>query len=181
MAEKWGFPHELVQKAEGYLGEGERKVSQLLQSLEQTQHEMEGKLRKAEEAKREAESFRKHTETLLAQARKEEERLSGHRLAAPVPWYCGSTMMARREAFDAVGGFDPGLLHTDVDDWVQRCGRAGLAFEVLPDVLTRRRLHRGNLSRTRAGEKREAVLALVKATLDRRRRGGGPDDPPPAP
>jgi DNA mismatch repair protein MutS2 len=75
MAEKWGFPHELVQKAEGYLGEGERKVSQLLQSLEQTQHEMEGKLRKAEEAKREAESFRKHTETLLAQARKEEERL----------------------------------------------------------------------------------------------------------
>ena len=75
MAEKWGLPHELVQKAQGYLGEGERKVSQLLQSLEQTQHEMEGKLREAEKTKREAESFRKQTETFLSQARKEEERL----------------------------------------------------------------------------------------------------------
>ena len=75
MAEKWGFPHELVRKAQGYLGEGERKVSQLLLSLEQTQHEMEGKLREAEETGREAESFRKRTEAFLAQARKEEEQI----------------------------------------------------------------------------------------------------------
>ncbi len=46
---------ELVQQAQGYLGEGERKVSQLLQNLEQTQHEMEIRVREAEEMKREAE------------------------------------------------------------------------------------------------------------------------------
>jgi DNA mismatch repair protein MutS2 len=75
MAEKWGLPHELVQKAQGYLGEGERKVSQLLQNLEQTQHEMETRLQEAEEMKREAEGLRRQTEAFRAQTRKEEERL----------------------------------------------------------------------------------------------------------
>jgi len=75
MAEKWGLPHELVEQAQGYLGEGERKVSQLLQNLEQTQHEMEIRLQEAEEMKREAESLRKQTEAFRAQTRKEEERL----------------------------------------------------------------------------------------------------------
>ena len=75
MAERWGFPQDLVQKARGYLGGGERQVGELLQRLEQTQQEMEGKLREAEETKREAESFRRQTEALLARARTEEERL----------------------------------------------------------------------------------------------------------
>ena len=75
MAEKWGLPHDLVQKAQGYLGEGEHKLSQLLQTLEQTQHEMEGKLREAEETRRQADSFRQQAAALSAQARKEEERL----------------------------------------------------------------------------------------------------------
>ncbi len=75
MAEKWGLPHELVQKAQGYLGEGERKVSQLLQNLEKTQREMEIRLQEAEEMKREAEGLRRQTEVLLAQTREEQERL----------------------------------------------------------------------------------------------------------
>jgi DNA mismatch repair protein MutS2 len=75
MAEKWGLPHDLVQKAQGYLGEGDRKVSQLLQALEQTQHKMETRLQEAEEMKREAEGLRRQTEAFLAQTRKEAERL----------------------------------------------------------------------------------------------------------
>jgi DNA mismatch repair protein MutS2 len=75
MAEKWGLPHELVQQARGYLGEGERQVSQLLQKLEQTQHEMEIRVQEAEEMKREAEGLRRQTEAFRAQTRKEEERL----------------------------------------------------------------------------------------------------------
>ncbi len=75
MAEKWGLPHELVQKAQGYLGEGERKVSQLLQNLEKTQREMEIRFQEAEEMKREAEGLRRQTEVLLAQTREEQERL----------------------------------------------------------------------------------------------------------
>jgi DNA mismatch repair protein MutS2 len=75
MAEKWGLSHELVQKAQGYLGEGERKVSQLLQKLEKTQHEMEIRLQEAEEMKRETEGLRRQTEVLLAQTHEEQERL----------------------------------------------------------------------------------------------------------
>ncbi|HXZ35263.1 MAG TPA: Smr/MutS family protein [Thermodesulfobacteriota bacterium] len=75
MAQKWGLPAEVVQKAYGYLGDGERKTSQLLQSLEQTQREMEKKLQEGEMIKREAEAFRRQSETLLRQTRQEEERL----------------------------------------------------------------------------------------------------------
>jgi DNA mismatch repair protein MutS2 len=75
MAQKWGLPAEIVQKANGYLGEGEQKISQLLQSLEQTQREMERKLQEGEKIKREAEAFRQRTEILLRQTREEEDRL----------------------------------------------------------------------------------------------------------
>jgi DNA mismatch repair protein MutS2 len=75
MAQKWGLPAEIVQKAYGYLGEGEQKTSQLLQSLEQTQREMERKLQEGEKIKREAEAFRQQSEMLLRQAGQEEERL----------------------------------------------------------------------------------------------------------
>jgi DNA mismatch repair protein MutS2 len=75
MAQKWGLPAEIVQKAHGYLGEGEQKTSQLLQSLEQTQREMERKLEEGEKIKREAEAIRRQSETLLRQTRQEEERL----------------------------------------------------------------------------------------------------------
>lgn len=75
MAERWGLPHDLVQKAHTYLGEGERKISQLLLSLEHTQNELETKLEEAEAIKKEAETLRKQAEAFLVQARKEEERL----------------------------------------------------------------------------------------------------------
>jgi len=74
MAEKWGLPHELVERAHSYLGQGERRVGQLLQSLEETRREMEKKLKEAEEIKREAEALRREAELLLDRTRKEEEK-----------------------------------------------------------------------------------------------------------
>lgn len=75
MAEKWGFPHEVVERAQAYLGEGDRKVSQLLQSLEQTQQEMEAKRAEAEQMRQEAEKAREESEALKQRAQKEEEAL----------------------------------------------------------------------------------------------------------
>ena len=74
MAEKAGLPPELVRKAHGYLGEGERKVSELLQRLERTQHEAEDKLRETERLKREAEELRRENEALIARTREQEMR-----------------------------------------------------------------------------------------------------------
>jgi DNA mismatch repair protein MutS2 len=75
MAEKWGLPRELIRKAHGYLGEGEQKVSQMLQSLEQTQHELDKKVREAEEIRQEAEALQKQAEAFVRKTRKEEEQL----------------------------------------------------------------------------------------------------------
>ncbi len=74
MAEKAGLPPELVRKAHGYLGEGERKVSELLRSLEKTQHEAEQKLRETERLRTEAEDLRTQNEALLARTREQEMR-----------------------------------------------------------------------------------------------------------
>lgn len=86
MAEKWGFPPDLVKKAKRYQGEGDRQVIELLQSLERTQREMETKRREwdrlqqeAKATREEAESFRHRTEEeiekFITQARAEAQTL----------------------------------------------------------------------------------------------------------
>jgi DNA mismatch repair protein MutS2 len=73
MAEKWGIPPELVERANAYLGEGDRQVGELLQSLERTQREMEAKLHESERMKREVEIAREKGEEFLQRAQMEEK------------------------------------------------------------------------------------------------------------
>jgi DNA mismatch repair protein MutS2 len=75
MAEKGGIPHELIERANAYLGEGDRKVGELLQSLERTQQELEAKKEEAERMNRQAELARENAEDLWQQARMGEERI----------------------------------------------------------------------------------------------------------
>jgi len=73
MAEKWGFPPELVAKAKTYLGEGDRRVMELFQSLEQTQQKMEAKREEWEGLRKEAEAAREEARALSQQTQKEKE------------------------------------------------------------------------------------------------------------
>ena len=75
MAEKWGIPHELIERAKAYLGEGDRKIGELLQSLERTRRELEAKNQEAERINREAEVAREKAEDLWQRAQTEEERI----------------------------------------------------------------------------------------------------------
>jgi DNA mismatch repair protein MutS2 len=75
MAEKWGIPHELIERANAYLGEGDRKVGELLRSLERTRREMEARRKESEWLKRGAEIAREKAENLLHRAQMEEESL----------------------------------------------------------------------------------------------------------
>ncbi len=86
MAEKWGFPPDLIKKAERYQGEGDHPVMGLLQSLERSQREMEEKRREwdrlqqeAKVTREEAEAFRRRTkeemEKIITQARTEAQIL----------------------------------------------------------------------------------------------------------
>jgi DNA mismatch repair protein MutS2 len=75
MAEKLGISHELVARANAYLGEGDRQVGKLLQSLEQTQREMEAKLQESQRMKEEAEIAREKAEEFLQRAQMEEKTI----------------------------------------------------------------------------------------------------------
>ena len=79
-------------------------------------------------------------------------------------------MMARRTAFAKVAVFNAKMLHGDVTDWELRARENGVGVELLPDVLTRRRMQQLNTSRVQQDEMRDQYLRLVKANLDRRRR-----------
>jgi glycosyltransferase involved in cell wall biosynthesis len=105
----------------------------------------------------------------IPELRQEEARYAGHRITRPLPAYTRGTMMARRSAFDAVGGFDPGMAHGEVQEWVLKARATGLRIELLPDTLLERRLHPGNRSRQMQGDSREEFLRLIKRKLDRTR------------
>jgi len=73
MAEKYGMPPELLEQAKSYLGEGDRKVGELLAALDQSQQEWENKIREAERLKQEAESDREKSRALLLRTKAENE------------------------------------------------------------------------------------------------------------
>ena len=120
-------------------------------------------------AKSQTASARKAADELMASIqtlRQEAARFAGHRITLPLAAYSRGTMMARRSAFEAVGGFDPRMGHGEVQDWVLRAREAGLRVDLLPDTLLERRLHPGNRSRHMQENSREEFLQLIKRRLD---------------
>ena len=101
----------------------------------------------------------------------EAENYRDHRISRSLPGYVTQTLAARRALFDAIGLFDAALEHADSTEWFLRAAEAGAAMELLPDILTYRRLHRENRSRLLARRSRDEFLNIVKASLDRRRAG----------
>ncbi len=85
-----------------------------------------------------------------------------------LPAVYASGMLARRAAFERVGGFDERYVCSDVIDWIMRARQQGLGVSTLPDVLVRRRWHTGNISRA-ARLLGDEYARVVKAALDRRR------------
>ena len=75
--------------------------------------------------------------------------------------------------FAKATGIGADALILDLEDSVAAGRKAfarGAVKELLPEVLLFRRMHPGNMSRTRAPESRAEYLRVVKAALDRRRR-----------
>lgn len=91
-----------------------------------------------------------------------------------MPGYSPSAMLIKRDAFLRVGLFDT---KWQVGEWVDWCVRAAeleLKAMILPDLVTWRRLHKGNkgvLQRTAITE----YVWILKASLDRRHTKGSID------
>jgi len=98
----------------------------------------------------------------------ERKRFTSHRISGPLPGYVTQTMLARRSAFETVGEFNTAVRYGDGTEWFLRAAECGVAMEILPDVLVRRRLHDRNLSRAIVAS-RDDYLKVVKSSLDRRR------------
>lgn len=105
----------------------------------------------------------------IAELHEEQERFRNNRVAKPLPGYVTWTLVARRRLFDTIGMFDAKLAHGDSTDWFLRASERGAVMELLPDVLSFRRLHQANRSRLLASRSRDEFLKIVKARLDQRR------------
>lgn len=99
----------------------------------------------------------------------EEARYRDHPRMQPVPGYATGTLLARRSLFDRVGALDSDLWFADATDWFLRVREQGIEIELLPDVLTFRRLHGQNITLRRPADSIDEYLTLLKSRLDRRR------------
>jgi glycosyltransferase involved in cell wall biosynthesis len=103
----------------------------------------------------------------------EAARFQGHRFMEVLPGYVLQTLAARRTLFDIVGGFDPARQPSEDVDWFLRALDRGSTHEVLPDLLVRRRLHAGNLTR---GDLASRPVLLQAVWASHRRRRGPPSE-----
>ena len=78
------------------------------------------------------------------------------------------TLLARRQAFELVGGFDESLDHGEDLDWLLRAREAGLEISVLDRSLVRRRVHQGSLTQDEEAERR-ALVEVFHARVQRKR------------
>jgi glycosyltransferase involved in cell wall biosynthesis len=94
-----------------------------------------------------------------------------YRAQAPldIPGLPGSSLLARRRVFEAIGLFDSQLWHRDVTDWLVRATERGAVMHTLPAVLSYRRMHRSNISRRARATGQREFLRVLKGSLDRRR------------
>lgn len=102
----------------------------------------------------------------------EEKAFRDQPFAQPLPAFSFPSFLGRRRMVDRVGPCREDLRVASDTEWFIRAREMGLVYEVLPDVLVRRRLHRGNLTRADLASS-DTLIANLKASLDRRRRGAG--------
>jgi glycosyltransferase involved in cell wall biosynthesis len=106
----------------------------------------------------------------------QQERYRGRRYAQALPGYTCVSLLVRRSFLEAVGPFSLDVPLGDDNDWFLRAFDHGAMIDLLPDVLVYRRLHQSSMTRRHLAEIPEALLQIVKITLDRRRRAQSPLD-----
>jgi glycosyltransferase involved in cell wall biosynthesis len=99
----------------------------------------------------------------------EAEAYRDHARGKPVAGYVTPCLMVRRRAFERIGVFDSSLKHGDSADWFLRAREAGLVGELMPEVLTYRRMHAENRSRVHASRSLDEFFDILKRSVDRKR------------
>ena len=77
----------------------------------------------------------------------EAKHYEGHPLSKPLSAYLVSSLLVHRSVFKRFGQFDNGLRGNENMIWYLRAAERGAFIEVVPGVLTYRRLHGKNITR----------------------------------
>ena len=87
----------------------------------------------------------------------------------PVAGIIKSTLVARRSVLDRVGHFDSEYAIVDFPEWYARCRAANVVEHVVPETVTRRRVHGENVTVLRRDATQAEYLRLARAAVERRR------------
>lgn len=87
----------------------------------------------------------------------------------------------RRRAFEAIGHFDERLFYCEDHDLMFRAREAGLKVAIMREVTLYYRIRPGSLTQRNSNEdeKKQAALAALRLSIDRRRSTGSVLDLPP--
>ncbi len=77
MAQRLGLPSALVEKAKNYIGAGERRISELLQALEEKEHRAEKKYEEYQRLSEELKNLNQETKIFLQQLKEEKKAMLG--------------------------------------------------------------------------------------------------------
>jgi GT2 family glycosyltransferase len=83
-----------------------------------------------------------------------------------------AVLVARRNAFQRAGLFDPSYESGEDTEWLLRARQAGVVIERLPEVIVRKRLHGGNLSVEAFDRRKETLARIARESIRRRRESG---------
>jgi len=81
-----------------------------------------------------------------------------------------ATIVARREVFEQVGGFDTRFKVTEDFEWFTRAKDAGISMMILPEKLLIRRVHAKNISLTQFAASASARLKILRESIDRQQK-----------
>jgi glycosyltransferase involved in cell wall biosynthesis len=85
-----------------------------------------------------------------------------------MPGYFAGTMLIKRESFFRVGPFATNWRVGEFVDWYSKAVEKGLESFILPEMVTRRRIHSANMG-IRERRSQTDYVRILKAALDRRR------------
>jgi len=86
-----------------------------------------------------------------------------------LPGYVAGTVLVKRDSFLRVGPFSTDWRVGEFLDWYAKAKDAGLRDVMLPDIVTRRRIHTSNIG-IRERKSQGDYVRILKAALDRRRQ-----------
>lgn len=92
-----------------------------------------------------------------------------------MPGYVAGASLTKKKVFDEVGLFNEELILAEYIDWFSRAKDAGFKFEIIDDIVLKRRIHTDNIG-IKKREYRGDYIKVLKESINRKRENKGRDN-----